>query len=146
MSKPMIRLDNTSLNELVVAYKEINSINDHLNSIYGSNWGDLSPLGGIWSDLREIIELHVGEDEAEEFIRNTKTEPIQSIIRGGNEMSIRKLIQTLHNVLNLIKGFETGYTTSNDSQMLIENEGSVFKITIEKVGEGKVEDFIKTEI
>ena len=61
-------------------------------------------------------------------------------------MTTKKLIHSFHNIFNMLKGFTAGYKSSNDNQMLIENEGVVYKVTIEAVGEGTVEDFIDKEI
>lgn len=61
-------------------------------------------------------------------------------------MSTRKIIHELHNLLNMMKGFTAGYKSSNDKQMLLENDGTVYKITIEPVGKGSVEDFINDSI
>lgn len=53
-------------------------------------------------------------------------------------------LSKLHNVFILIKGINSGYSSSNNKQMLVENDGEVFLLSIEKVGDGKVEDFMET--
>lgn len=55
-------------------------------------------------------------------------------------MDTRNIIHQLHNLLNMIKGFSAGYTSSNDQEMLIEKEGVVYKISIETIGEGTIEE------
>jgi hypothetical protein len=58
----------------------------------------------------------------------------------------RIIIHELHNLLNMLKGFTAGYKSSNSKEMLIEKEGQVYKITIEEIGRGAVEDFIDNTI
>jgi hypothetical protein len=55
---------------------------------------------------------------------------------------MRGLIHYLHSILTVLKGFEAGYTTSNNSQMIISNGGKVYKLTLEEVGEGQVDDYM----
>lgn len=54
---------------------------------------------------------------------------------------MQRIISKLHDILNLIKGFEAGYTSSNNKAMLIKNENKVYRIVIEELGEGEVKDF-----
>lgn len=61
-------------------------------------------------------------------------------------MKNMKLIHQLHTVLNMIKGFTAGYTSSNKDQMLVEHEGAVYKVTLEYLGEGAVEEHIKSSL
>lgn len=61
-------------------------------------------------------------------------------------MKTRIIMHELHNLLNMLKGFTAGYKSSNGKEMLIEKEGQVYKITIEEIGEGSVEDFIDNTI
>lgn len=51
-----------------------------------------------------------------------------------------KMIHELSTLLNMIKGFTAGYTSNNNKEMLVEKDGQVYKLTIEKVGSGTVAD------
>lgn len=44
-----------------------------------------------------------------------------------------QVIYKLHAVLNMIKGYEAGYTTKNSSEMLISTNGRTYKLSLEKV-------------
>ena len=57
-------------------------------------------------------------------------------------MKTRIIMHELHNLLNMLKGFTTGYRSSNGKEMLLEKEGFVYKVRIEEVGEGSIEDYI----
>lgn len=67
--KSKIRLDENSLKQIIKAYKEIDEVTDFLNSIYGDDWGDLGTLGSVWSNLHDIIELHVGEENIKDILK-----------------------------------------------------------------------------
>jgi len=54
---------------------------------------------------------------------------------------MRKLIYALHEILNKIKGFETGYSGSVDNKMIIDYDGDRYIITIEKI-ESKSKDIL----
>ena len=44
-----------------------------------------------------------------------------------------KLIHKLHRILNLCKGFEAGYSSSNNDRMLIEHEGKRYAVKIVEI-------------
>lgn len=46
---------------------------------------------------------------------------------------MRKAIHEISDNLNRMKGFEAGYTTSNNKEMLITLKNKVYKITIEEL-------------
>lgn len=52
-----------------------------------------------------------------------------------------KFKETLHQLLGIIKGFESGYTTmeGKESQMLVSFQGKVYKLEITEVDEGQVD-------
>ena len=57
---------------------------------------------------------------------------------------MNRLIIKLHQVLNMIKGFEVGYSTGNKTQCIINHEGKLYKINIEELNvAGTEENFIK---
>jgi len=56
------------------------------------------------------------------------------------EQQVFKLIHELHVILNRLKGFEAGYTSQNQSSMLVKQDGLIYKVSIEQVGEGEIED------
>lgn len=49
----------------------------------------------------------------------------------------------LHKALSLLKGFESGYTSlpKHENIMLIEHNGKVYRIELEKVGNGSIYDY-----
>jgi hypothetical protein len=49
------------------------------------------------------------------------------------------LVHELHTILNMLKGFRAGYTSRNDSQMMIGYKKKIYKVTIEEVDEGKLD-------
>jgi hypothetical protein len=54
------------------------------------------------------------------------------------------LIRKLHAILNVLKGFSSGYTTKKKNAMIVSYEGKVYRIDITEVGEGKLSsDHIK---
>ncbi|MFE8701176.1 hypothetical protein ACFYKX_11275 [Cytobacillus sp. FJAT-54145] len=59
-------------------------------------------------------------------------------------MNMFEIIHKLYEVLNLVKKLEAGYTSANPKAMLVSYENKVYKMTLEEVGEGKVEDHINT--
>lgn len=54
-------------------------------------------------------------------------------------MSNLKVIHTLSDNLNRLKGFEAGYTTGNKSEMLFSFEGKVYKLSLESLPETSLE-------
>lgn len=49
------------------------------------------------------------------------------------------VVQKIHNILTMIRGFRAGYTSRNDSVMMVSYEGEVYKVTFERVDNGKLE-------
>lgn len=49
-------------------------------------------------------------------------------------------IHKLHQVLNMIKGLEAGYSTSEMHGLIVKHNEKVFKVEIRYVGEGEVND------
>lgn len=54
-----------------------------------------------------------------------------------------ELIDKLYTILNQLKGFEAGYTTDNLEAMIINFNGKNYKITIEELGNGNTDEYIK---
>lgn len=52
-----------------------------------------------------------------------------------------KLIMKLHNILNMIKGIETGYTTACDDKMLIMHEGTSYVVTFTKIENPSIDPY-----
>lgn len=50
----------------------------------------------------------------------------------------REYIHAISNSLNLMKDFETGYTTKNDHELLISYKGDIIKVSLEQVGQGEI--------
>ena len=46
-----------------------------------------------------------------------------------------KVIFKLHEVLNMIKGFATGYTSSNKNSFITDYENKRYKVTLEEIQE-----------
>ena len=46
-----------------------------------------------------------------------------------------KLIFKLHEVLNMIKGFTAGYTSSNKNSFIMDYENKRYKVTLEEIPE-----------
>lgn len=53
-------------------------------------------------------------------------------------MDNRKIIHSLSDSLNRIKGFDAGYTTRNNKEMLISFEGKTYKLNIQEVEESEL--------
>jgi len=53
-----------------------------------------------------------------------------------------ELIHKLYTILNQIKGFESGYTTSNSKAIIINFKGNNYKVTIEELGDGSIDEYI----
>lgn len=53
-----------------------------------------------------------------------------------------ELITKLHNLLNAMKGFESGYSSENKKEMLIKHKNKVYKVSLEELGEGEIIDHI----
>lgn len=53
-------------------------------------------------------------------------------------MNNRKIIHSLSDNLNRIKGFYAGYTTSNSTEMLISFEDKTYKLNIQEVEESEL--------
>lgn len=51
---------------------------------------------------------------------------------------MRKVINELDTVLNMIKGLETASTSENDKAMLLSLDGKVYRIDISEVAEGDI--------
>lgn len=59
---------------------------------------------------------------------------------------MKQIIFKLHDILNMIKGFEAGYTSKNSKSMIVKFECKNYKVTIEELGEGEVIDYINSEL
>jgi hypothetical protein len=57
-------------------------------------------------------------------------------------LKTRKDIYGVTRVLDLIKGMGTGYTTSNNKQFLLLVDGTKYRVTFEKIGEGEEIEFV----
>ena len=57
---------------------------------------------------------------------------------------MRDLIIKLHAVLNIIKGFVAGYTTSVKDQMMIDYKGKRYMVTFEELCNSDEEEMIAT--
>ena len=57
---------------------------------------------------------------------------------------MRELIIEIHRVLNLIKGFIVGYSTSSSNQMMIDYKGKRYMVTFEELCDVEDEDMFKT--
>jgi hypothetical protein len=55
---------------------------------------------------------------------------------------MRNLIHGISNVLNMIKGFDTGHTTRVNDKMIIDYEGQRYIVSFEKI-EDKNSDMFK---
>lgn len=64
--------------------------------------------------------------------------------KSKGESNPLHLIQEFHSILNRLKGFSAGHSSSNQSEMLVQHHDEVYKITIEKVGNGPIEEHMKT--
>jgi hypothetical protein len=56
------------------------------------------------------------------------------------ESNMLHLIQELNSILNRLKGFSAGHSSSNQTEMLVQHNDDVYKITVEKVGKGSIEN------
>lgn len=54
------------------------------------------------------------------------------------------LIIEIHTILNFIKGFEAGYSTSSNNQMMIDYRGKRYMVTFEELCDVEDEDMFKT--
>lgn len=57
---------------------------------------------------------------------------------------MRELIYNIHMVLNLIKDFVAGYSTSSSDQMMIDYKGKRYMLTFEELCDVEDEDMFKT--
>lgn len=57
----------------------------------------------------------------------------------STKLQTKKAIHKVTNVLDLIKGVNTGYTTSNSTQFLLSVDGTVYRTTLEPVAKGNVD-------
>lgn len=57
---------------------------------------------------------------------------------------MKQLIIGLHTVLNYIKDFETGYSTYNNNQMMIDYKGKRYMVTFEELCDANDEEMFKT--
>lgn len=57
---------------------------------------------------------------------------------------MRKLIIEIHTILNFIKDFESGYSTSSNNQMMIDYKGKRYMVTFEELCDVEDEDMFKT--
>lgn len=57
---------------------------------------------------------------------------------------MRELIYNMHMVLNLIKDFVAGYSTSSSDQMMIDYKGKRYMLTFEELCDVEDEDMFKT--
>jgi hypothetical protein len=54
-------------------------------------------------------------------------------------LKTRKAIHEISRVLDLIKGMGTGYTTSNDTQLLLSVDNTIYRVTLEELAEGEID-------
>lgn len=54
-----------------------------------------------------------------------------------------RLISKLHDALNQFKSFDAGYTTSNNTQMIVQFDGVNYKVTLEELGAGEIIDHVR---
>lgn len=59
---------------------------------------------------------------------------------------MKQLIFKLHEVLNLIKGFDTGYSSSNNDEMVILQDGKLYKAAFELIKEDATFDDLSKEV
>lgn len=57
---------------------------------------------------------------------------------------MRKLIIEIHTILNFIKGFEAGYSTSSNNQMMIDYKGKRYMVTFEELCDTDEEEMYET--
>lgn len=57
---------------------------------------------------------------------------------------MRELIYSIHMVLNLIKDFVAGYSSSSSDQMMIDYKGKRYMVTFEELCDVEDEDMCKT--
>lgn len=53
-----------------------------------------------------------------------------------------ELIYKLHLILNALKGMAAGHSSHNRNEMIVEKDNKVYKLSLEELGEGKVEDYM----
>jgi hypothetical protein len=59
-----------------------------------------------------------------------------------NTMHVYEILWKLHTLLNDLKGFRAGHTSRNHSSMIVEKDNKVYKLSLEELGEGTVEDYM----
>lgn len=57
---------------------------------------------------------------------------------------MRKLIINIHTVLNLMKDFVAGYSSSSSDQMMIDYKGKRYMVTFEELCDVEDEEMFKT--
>lgn len=57
---------------------------------------------------------------------------------------MRELIINIHRILNFVKDFEAGYSTSSSDQMMIDYKGKRYMLTFEELCNIEDEDMFKT--
>lgn len=57
---------------------------------------------------------------------------------------MRELIIETHRILNLIKDFAAGYSSSSSDQMMIDYKGKRYMVTFEELCDVEDEDMFKT--
>lgn len=57
---------------------------------------------------------------------------------------MRELMTKIHTVLNLIKDFAAGYSSSSSDQMMIDYKGKRYMVTFEELCNVEDEDMFKT--
>lgn len=57
---------------------------------------------------------------------------------------MKQLIIEIHTILNFIKDFEAGYSTSSNDQMMIDYKGKRYMVTFEELCDVEDEDMFKT--
>lgn len=55
-----------------------------------------------------------------------------------------ELIHKLHEHLNQLKRFESGYTSANNKSMLVKFDEKIYRVDIKEVGEGEIIDHMDT--
>lgn len=58
----------------------------------------------------------------------------------------KSLQHDLHDILNMLKGYQAGYSTSNKTSLVVKRNAVNFKVEIKPLGSGDIEDWIKQEL
>lgn len=57
---------------------------------------------------------------------------------------MRELIIDIHRILNLIKDFDAGYSSSSSDQIMIDYKGKRYMVTFEELCDAEDEEMFKT--